>query len=95
VQLPQPRLHKLLPLERRLVFGVLSKVAQLDGLCDCLWQEDIQLMAQLIDLATELLAHLTNHVTTLQKGRPGEVTPPGLVNRIAKDTPPGPVAVRP
>jgi hypothetical protein len=95
VQLPEPRLHELLTLEGRLVFGVFPKVTQLDGLCDCLRQENIQLMAQLVDLTTELLAHLTNHVTTVQKGRPGEVSSPGLVDRIAKDTPSGPIAVRP
>ena len=65
MQLSQPRLHELLPLERRLVLGVLPQVAQLDGLGDRLRQQDIQLMAELVDLPAQLFPHFTDHGATI------------------------------
>ena len=51
MELPQPSLHELLPLESGLVLGVLPQVAQLDGLGDGLGEKDIELMAELVDFA--------------------------------------------
>ena len=61
MQLSQPGLHELLPLERRLVLGVLAQIAQLDRLGNRLRKEDIELMAELVDFPAQLFAHFTNH----------------------------------
>ena len=61
VQLAQPGLDELLPLERGLVLGVLPQVAQLDRLGDGLGQKDVQLVAELIDLTAQLFPHFTDH----------------------------------
>ena len=62
MELAQTSLDELLALERRLVFGVLPQITQLDSLGDRLGQQDIQFVAELIDLAAQLLLHFTNHL---------------------------------
>jgi hypothetical protein len=64
VQLAQPGLDELLTLERGLVLRVFPKVAQLDCLSDGLRQQDIQFMAELVDLPAQLLLHFTDHGPT-------------------------------
>ena len=87
VQLPQPRLNELLSLEGGLVFGVFAKVAQLHRLGDGLRQKNIELVAELVDFATQLLPHFTDH------GEPGvkkeiglEMAPPQAAEYFWKDT---------
>src|SRR6476469_2721543 len=72
VQLAQARLDELLALQGCLVFAVLPQVAQLDRLGDGLRQQDVQFMAELLDLAAQLLPHLTDHWSnrTIKKRRP-------------------------
>ena len=61
VQLAQPGLHELLPLERGFVLGVFPQVTQLHRLSDGLGQQDIEFMAELVDFTAQLLSHFTDH----------------------------------
>ena len=64
MQLAQPGLDELLPLERRLVLGVLPQVAQLHRLGDRLRNQHVEFMAELVDFAAQLLPHFTDHGPT-------------------------------
>ena len=61
MQLPQPGLHELLALQGGLVLGVLPQVAQLHRLGDRLEEQDVEFVAELLDLCAQLLPHLTDH----------------------------------
>ena len=90
VQLAQPGLHELLPLERRLVLGVLPQVAELDRLRDGLRQQDVELMAELVDLPAQLLPHLADHdANQTKENRPGEGRRQALDERRWLKIPPG------
>src|SRR3954447_8371085 len=64
VKLAEPGLDELLPLERRLILGILPQVAQLDRLGNGLGQKDVQFVAELIDLTAQLFPHFTDHGRT-------------------------------
>ena len=67
MQLAEPGLHELLPLERRLVLGILPEVAHLHRLGDGLGQGDGELVGERFDFPPELFAHFRNHESFRQK----------------------------
>ena len=62
-QLPQPRLHELLPLERSLVLAVLAQIAELDGSADFLRQSDAQLVLEPLGLFSQFFLESLDHTT--------------------------------
>ena len=49
-QVPNPRLHELLALERALVLGVFTQISQLDRLTDALRQDHVEFVGEGVDL---------------------------------------------
>lgn len=68
-KLAEPRLDELLPLERGLVFAVLSQVSELHGFADLVGKDDVKLVLELFRFGAELLLECLEHMqpTSLQK----------------------------
>ena len=84
-QLSKASLHELLPLERGLVFAVLTKVAVLDGSPDLSGKRDVQLMLQPLGLCAEFGFELLDHWGRTAVGEI-KIRAPGPAERALADS---------
>jgi hypothetical protein len=65
-ELPQTRLHQLLPFKRGLVLRILPQIAHLHGATDLAREGDIELEAELLRFVREFLLERLDHATALE-----------------------------